>query len=70
MMVLSIEIVYFFGNGRALLNKSSFWPQSGSDHHIPDSLVVSRGKTKVQNHQLESLQQGAHQLRITDILVG
>lgn len=51
-----------------MLNKSNFWPQTGSEHHIPDPVAIFRGKTKVQNHQLESLQQGAHQSRLTDIL--
>lgn len=35
---------------RALLNKSNFWLQSGSDHHIPDPVAVSHGKEKVQDH--------------------
>ncbi|MBU9843911.1 hypothetical protein J1784_02610 [Rahnella sp. FRB 231] len=32
--------------GLTLLNKSNFWQKSGSDHHIPDSLAVSRSKKK------------------------
>lgn len=43
------------------MNKSNFWQQSGSDHHIPDPAAVPRGKTKVQNHQLERLQQSSRQ---------
>ncbi|MFK8260054.1 hypothetical protein ACFL9S_20000 [Erwinia sp. AnSW2-5] len=31
----------------ALLNKSNFWPWSGSDHHTPDPAAISRGKTNV-----------------------
>jgi hypothetical protein len=54
----------------ALLNKSNFLRQSGSDHHIPDLVVVSRGKAEVQNHQLDSLQQGAYKPWVSHILGG
>ncbi|WP_460527637.1 hypothetical protein [Hafnia psychrotolerans] len=46
------------------MNKSNFWPQSGSDHQIPHLVAMFRGKTKVQNHQLENLQPGAYQARL------
>ncbi len=54
----------------ALLNKSNFRQQSGSDHHIPDPVAVSWYPVakKVQNHSLGYLQQDSRQSGITDML--
>ncbi|NIH15510.1 hypothetical protein [Serratia symbiotica] len=41
-----------------MLNKSNFWPARGSDHSHSVKIATFRGQAKVQNHQLEDLQQG------------
>lgn len=54
----------------ALLNKSNFCGPAGSDHSPSDRAATYRGKAKVQDHQLESLQQGPYHSRLSHFLGG
>ncbi|NIH15975.1 MAG: hypothetical protein G5700_04905 [Serratia symbiotica] len=53
-----------------MLNKSNIWPARGSDHSPSVKIAIFRGPAKVQDHQLEGLQQRPYHSGFTHFLGG